>query len=454
MAEDTKPNGTNGKHHDVAKTKEVNLAAAETEQAGCLLYVSAAEAVDIGKSFRLEAGEAVLGRDKDCDLVLLDESVSRHHARLVATSAGILVEDMGSTNGITYLGKRFGRATLEVGARLGVGSCTIDLLPLPDSEAMPLSTKESYGDLVGSSLPMRRLYASLELLEKSDAPVLVEGETGTGKELVARALHENGRRKGKPFVLIDCGNVPSYLMESELFGHRKGSFTGAVADRAGAFEAANTGTVFLDELGELPLELQPKLLRVLETGQVKRVGDVQHLPVDVRVIAATKRDLAHEVAENRFREDLFYRVAVVQLHLPPLRDRREDIPTLAQHLAVQISGGEVRTLPREAEEFFMHHDWPGNVRELRNVIQRMLALGVVAIGPQPKVGPTAASSEMVHKEWPLEYRKARGQAIDEFERSYLRDLMTRFEGNLSAAARAAGIDRKYLRDLLKKHGLY
>ncbi|MBI5526546.1 MAG: sigma 54-dependent Fis family transcriptional regulator [Deltaproteobacteria bacterium] len=360
-----------------ATTQEIEPILKRAAPGGCVLYASAGAAEDGGRSLRLETGEAVIGRGDECNLVLRDGSVSRRHARLAVTPDGILVEDLGSRNGTTYLGKRISRITVHVGARIGVGNCSVDLLPLERPGGVPVSTRERYGRLLGASLPMRRVYSVLEAIEGSDAPVLVEGETGTGKDLLARSLHEKGARKDMPFVVIDCGNVPTHLMESELFGHCKGSFTGAVADRAGAFEAADMGTVFLDEVGELPLDLQPKLLRVLETQQIKRLGDVRHSAVDVRVIAATSRDLCAEVEAGRFRDDLYYRLAVIRLKLPPLRDRVEDVPLLAGFLAGELSGGKVKELSEEILEMFMRHDWPGNVRELRNAVQRVLMLGVV-----------------------------------------------------------------------------
>jgi DNA-binding NtrC family response regulator len=424
-----------------------------TRPAGCMVYVSAAKPGDQGRSVKLSKGEVVVGRDEDCELVLRNDSVSRRHVRLTPVADGILVEDLGSKNGTTYLERKIDRATLPIGARLGVGDCQLDLLPLPGARTLQLSSRTSYCGLAGASLPMRRLYSLLEMMEGSDAPVLVEGETGTGKELVVRALHEKGPRSAQPLVVIDCGNMPVHLMESEMFGYRKGAFTGAVSDRAGAFETAAGGTVFLDEIGELPLELQPKLLRVLETCQVKRLGDTSYLPVDFRVLAATRRNLATEVSSGRFREDLFYRIAVIRIQLPPLRERREDIPALARHLASQISGGKVEKLDVECEERFMHTDWPGNVRELRNAVQRTLALGTAEDDPTmaslwPEK-PQRSSSAPVDK-----YRQAREQTIREFDRAYLTDLMTRFDGNLSRAAKAAGISRNYLRELLRKHGLY
>ncbi len=434
---------------DETKTREVAdlETASSSGSSGCLIYVSAAGAGDRGRSVLLEGGEAVIGRGEECNLVLKDDSVSRRHVKLVSHKKGIIVEDLGSKNGTTYLGKQIDRATLKVGARLGVGNCCIDLLPLPGPGSVPISDRGSYGELVGASFPMRRLYALLEALEGSDVPVLIEGETGTGKDLVARALHQNGLRAGKPFMIIDCGNMPVRLMESELFGYRKGAFTGAVADRAGSFEAGAGGTVFLDEIGDLPLDLQPKLLRVLESNQVKRLGDVNYTAVDVRVIAATKRNLKADVAKGLFREDLFYRIAVVHLQMPPLRDRLEDVPLLVNHLVGQISGADSSRLAPETVESFMHHEWPGNVRELRNAVQRTVALGLADTGAPAQAGARPRSPAKAG------YRQAREKLLRDFDRTYLTDLMARFKGNQSAAAKAAGISRSYLRELLKKHGL-
>jgi len=434
--------------------------ARESTAGGCLLYVSAGEPEDLGRSMKLEHGAVVIGRDGDCDLILADKNVSRRHVRLTAAADGILVEDLGSTNGMNYLGRRIERATLGPGARIEVAETRIDLLPLTDAPTVPLSVEDRYGELLGASAAMRRLFSVLSMLEQSDVPVLIEGETGTGKELVARALHEHGSRADKPFVIIDCGNISSELMESELFGHRQGAFTGAVADRTGAFEQADGGSVFLDELGELPQALQPKLLRVLETGQIKAVGAATHESVDVRVIAATKRQLTEEVEQGRFRDDLYYRVAVVQLCLPPLRERLEDIPMLVAHLASQASGGNVTRLAPATQEYLMHQEWPGNVRELRNVVQRTLALQLAGGGSLPGAGPFPQDGltppvlpEADEESQPdPQFRAAREQAILEFEREYLSRLWADGEGNLSAAARAAGIDRKYLRTLLRKHG--
>jgi transcriptional regulator with GAF, ATPase, and Fis domain len=345
---------------------------------GCLLYISEGLPSDQGRSARILGGPAFIGRDPGCDLVLDDRNVSRRHVRIEMSAMGVAVEDIGSTNGIEYLGRRIERATLGFGARIKVGDTAIDLLPLRHDTSLPLARRDRYGELLGGSLPMRRLYTLLEALQASTVPVLLQGETGTGKELAARAIHENSPRATQPFVIIDCGTVPDGLMESELFGHKKGAFTGATADRAGVFESAHSGTVFLDEFGELPLNLQPKLLRVLETGQLRRIGESRTRQVEVRIITATKRNLEQEVADGRFRDDLFYRVAVVRIDMPPLRERREDIPLLASSLAHRLGLPRDQQLAPELMESLLHRTWPGNVRELRNVVQQAMAFGQLA----------------------------------------------------------------------------
>lgn len=456
------------KPHDVLIEATVEYSATKVDSSkpqGCLLFVSEADPEHQGRTLELTLGEAVIGRDDTCDLVLNHESVSRNHARLVVRPDGVLVEDLDSTNGIRYLGKRIERAVLKPGSRIGIGECSIDLLPLTSVEFAPISSADQYGDMVGTSLSMRRLFCLLETLETSDAPVLVEGETGTGKELVARALHEKGRRASSPFMVVDCGNLPSELIESELFGHCRGAFTGAVSDRVGTFELADGGTVFLDEIGELPTSLQPKLLRVLETGEIKRLGAAKYLPVNMRLIAASKRDLAHEVEQKRFRDDLYYRIAVVKLQMPPLRDRRDDIPLLVKHLVSQMSGQKPVQLSSEIEEFMMRHSWPGNVRELRNVLQRILALRMERIRSPDEIDflqmnadavpcassdPRLALGSFANRT----YKEAREKVLQTFEQLYLRRLVAESKGNLSAAARAASLDRAYLRRLLKKHRLY
>ena len=341
------------------------------------------------------------------------------------------------------------------------------------------------GRLFTASPSMGAIVDRLEELAPSEASVLIEGETGTGKELVAEAIHEHSRRAAGPYMVVDCAAVPGELIESELFGHARGAFTGAVADRAGAFEAAGGGTLFIDELGELPLELQPRLLRVLEKREVRRVGTNTPRAVDVRVVAATNRDLWREVSEGRFREDLYFRLAVVKLKLPPLRERPEDVVLLAQRFLAELP--EPLTLPDEARAQLLAHPWPGNVRELRNTIDRGAALsdrvfrlpedfgqsialdGWDGAAPGSGVGLEAAPEEDASEVAPLashpagaltrplwegrSFKEAREAVLEDFERGYLTALLEAHGGNVSAAARAAGIHRNILHRMMARHGL-
>lgn len=305
---------------------------------------------------------------------------------------------------------------------------------------------------------MREIYAIFERVAPSDVTVLIEGESGTGKELAARSIHSASRRNGKPYVVFDCAAVPRELAESELFGHRRGAFSGAVSDRAGAFMQANGGTLFLDELGELPLELQPKLLRALETGDVRAVGDDNARHTDVRVIAATNRDLRAEVRRGRFREDLLYRLEVVKVRLPPLRERMEDIPDLTRRL-LGAELAESSEIAGENLQRLMAHGWPGNVRELRNVLERAMVLAaqpprfaklVFNLGPQ-SAQPSTLGNAFPGVASPLPFKEAKEQLLDSFERAYLDALLERHKGNLTHAAQAAGISRKHLGELCKKY---
>jgi DNA-binding NtrC family response regulator len=294
---------------------------------------------------------------------------------------------------------------------------------------------------------MRDLRARIEQAARTRATVLVLGETGTGKELVARSIHERGPRRGRPFVVVDCAAIPRDLVESELFGHVKGAFTGATATVEGAFRTADGGTLFLDEIGELELSLQPKLLRALEAGVVKPVGATRPVRVDVRVVAASLRDLAREVAERRFRADLFYRLAVVRLDVPALRARREDVPLLVEHF---LAGREIEPPTPDSLRRLCEHSWPGNVRELRNVLERAVALS--------GRGPLTIRDSDLEATWSgaldgRPYKDAKAAVVDAFTRDYLEALLARHQGNLSAASREAGVDRGWISALAARHGL-
>jgi transcriptional regulator with GAF, ATPase, and Fis domain len=377
------------------------------------------------------------------------------------------VKDLGSTNGTRIDGTRVTDAQLSPGSILRVGEVEVAVRPAAQRvEVMPSEANEFHG-VLGKALSMRTIFGVLERIAPTDATVLLEGETGTGKDVLARAIAAASPRAQKPFVVVDCGAVSYSLIESELFGHERGAFTGAVAARQGAFELADTGTLFLDEIGELPLDVQPKLLRVLETREFRRVGGNKTHQVNVRVLAATKRNLLREVQGGKFREDLYFRLAVVPVTVPPLRGRRDDIPLLAEHIlevTSKASGGPPYLLGNDAVSALMAHDWPGNVRELRNVLERavymarasgsqelggaMLASGALSLGGQ-RSGP----DEFFQFDPSKSYRDIRGTFEGEFEKRYVRWLLSRHDGNFSAAARDAKMDRKHLHELAKKHGL-
>jgi DNA-binding NtrC family response regulator len=404
---------------------------------------------DEGSKVALDRDVVRVGSAKENDLVLTDRTVSRHHCELRRTPAGWEVHDLGSTNGTAYAGSRLHAAVIPLGAVIDVGKTKVELREVTERRRVPLSRRTRFGDLVGESPAMRRVFSLLERAAESDVTVLLEGETGTGKELAARALHQHSRRASSPFVVVDCGAVSGSLIQSELFGHAKGSFTSADRDREGAFEAAHGGTLFLDEIGELPLELQPMLLRVLELREVRRIGETASRPVDVRLVAASNRELPTEVREGRFREDLFYRVGVLRIRMPALRERREDIPTLVKHFlrsrpGIEISDSILHRLGRAP--------WPGNIRELRNVVERgvLLSFDEVAQGAGEGLEP-APTSTTPKVSLDIPFKEAKEGLVGAFEREYLQALLKRTAGNVSRAAREAGIDRKHLERLMKKH---
>ena len=403
------------------------------------------------ETFRLEPGAVVrIGSAPDAAISVRDATVSRAHAELTLVDEGVTVVDLGSRNGTFYLGNRVERITLGLGSRIEVGGVLVALEL--DADALhdtPPYDGDAYADIIGASEGMRRLFALLGRLEGSLAPVLVEGESGVGKERVARAIHERSKVADGPMVVLNCGAIPRELVASELFGHRKGAFTGAVETRRGAFDSADGGTLFLDEIGELPLDMQPMLLRALETGEVRALGadDAQH--VKVRIVAATNRDLEAEVREGRFRADLFYRLAVARLHVPPLRERVEDIAMLAEAFAREAS---IDALPDDVREELKSRAWPGNVRELRNAVQAYAALGVLPRPTRSKAATLAlALRELADPRAP--YAELKDKLVDSFTATYLEVLMEAAGGNQTAAAKISGIDRGHLGKLLAKHRL-
>jgi DNA-binding NtrC family response regulator len=399
--------------------------------------------------FRLTSGSCIIGAGEGSDIVVEDSTVSRRHASLELVPEGVSVTDLGSRNGTFYLEQRIEKITLSPGAHIKIGAATIAI----DADSESLRTvaihgEDSYRGIVGASLPMRRLFALMVRLEGSLVPVLVSGESGVGKELVASALHQGSSLSNGPLVVVNCGAIPRDLVPSELFGHRRGAFTGAIDNRKGAFVEADEGTLFLDEIGELPLDVQPVLLRALETGDVRPVGG-EPRQVRTRVIAATNRDLADEVKSGRFREDLFYRLAVIRLQVPPLRERVEDIEPLANRFAQSLGHA---TLPSDVIEHLKARAYPGNVRELRNVIQAWVALGVI---PEPSVSREGELDRLFADLCDVRrpYGEQKDFVNDIFTRVYLQALLTHTRGHQTQAAKLAGLDRSYLGRLLVKYGL-
>jgi transcriptional regulator with GAF, ATPase, and Fis domain len=398
-----------------------------------------------------------IGKAPDNDLVLADDTVSRHHCELVRTSQGVQVKDLGSTNGTKVDGTRIHEAMVMPGSVLKVGEVEISVRPSAQRiEIMP-SDSTDFGGVIGQALSMRTIFGVLERIAPTEATVLLEGETGTGKDVLARALVAKSGRANKPFVVVDCGAVSYSLIESELFGHERGAFTGAVAARQGAFELAEGGTGFLDEIGELPIDVQPKLLRVLESKEFRRVGGNKTLRSNVRVVAATKRNLQREVGAGKFREDLYFRLAVVPVTVPSLRSRREDIPMIARYILKATSQTVEYALSDETLAALMAHDWPGNVRELRNVLERAVylaqATGSTDLGLVILPGASPPADAGFQFEAGQTYRDTRAKYDAEFERRYLMWLLGRHGGNVSAAAREAKMDRKHLHEMARKHGL-
>jgi transcriptional regulator with GAF, ATPase, and Fis domain len=410
---------------------------------------------DRGLRLRLPGEVARIGTGEKCTLRLKDPTVSRLHCALEVARNSVRVSDSGSRNGTFVDGVRVRDADISAGSTLRVGATTIRVEFEEDSVRVDLSDKTSLGGIIGSSVEMRRLYALLERVAPTDATVLIQGETGTGKEVVAQAIHDLSKRAKGPFVAVDCGSITESLIESELFGHMRGAFSGALTTRSGLFEEADGGTIFLDEIGELPASLQPKLLRVIERREVRRVGANQPKAVDVRIVAATNRDLAHGVNEGSFREDLYFRLAVVTLQLPPLRARRDDIPALAQHFYERIQGAGA-VAPGDLISQLMVRAWPGNVRELRNVVERSVSLGWAAQGrgddakATPSVLPSGLGS-LVPVNLPL--KEARDAWTEQFENVYVRALLEKTDGNVSRAAEQAGVNRRFLQRLMARLGI-
>jgi transcriptional regulator with GAF, ATPase, and Fis domain len=432
-----------------------------------------------------------VGTAESADVRLHDDTVSREHCEIDLTERGFRIRDLRSTNGVRVQGMRVFDIAASAPLEAILGDTTLAITPLGDAETRERTSVGAFGALLGESTKMRELFAMLARVAPTDLSVLIEGETGTGKELVAQSIHAASARADGPFVVFDCSAVASNLIESDLFGHERGAFTGASQARAGALEEANGGTLFIDELGELPLELQQKLLRCLQSGEFKRVGGRKLEKTDVRVIAATHRNLKAAIAAGKFREDLYYRLEGVPVHVPPLRERTEDIPQLVDHFLAE-GAGKPSALPANALEMFKAHRWPGNVRELRNVVRRMQMLPempfkveshvpspssstssfpAAEVAPPPAAGlnPEANARSHVYMrvvrrlvgwlgsdaaytrpDW-LTLENARREFQDAFELDYLEVLKQQSGGNKTRAAIWAGVSRQAIQKLVRKH---
>jgi transcriptional regulator with GAF, ATPase, and Fis domain len=434
---------------------------------------------DEGEEFTLDSSKTYVGRAAVNDIQVSDSSVSGTHFEIRAEEDGFLLRDAGSTNGTILAGCNIEEVWLSAGTSFRAGNTTFKIEPLDDVVEVPLSEDEHFQGVIGRSAAMREVFATCKKVAPSELTCLITGETGTGKERIAQAIHDASRRSEEPYVVLDCSAIPKDLMESYVFGHEKGAFTGAHEQKPGAFEQAEGGTLFMDEIGELDPSLQPKLLRVLENREFKRVGGTETHKADVRVIAATNRELRKQVNEGDFREDLYFRLSVIEIELPPLKNHRDDIPLLVEHFLDDVA--EKRPdrprmrLTADAMDMLMNYPWPGNVRELQNVIRRAANLATgesidrsdlrlsanFSTDDDALASPSATSDASVTDDSQISltasldapFKEAKQSVVDQFERAYLERSYEQHDENISQASGACGLTRYHFRELLKKHDL-
>ncbi|AKU99558.1 Response regulator of zinc sigma-54-dependent two-component system [Labilithrix luteola] len=406
-----------------------------------------------GRQIVIDVDPIVVGRDEGAHLRFDDPEVSATHCELRAVNDGVLVRDLGSTNG-TFAGTlRVREAVITTPTEILVGGSRFTIEPT-GKQRVEVGFADRFGDLVGASPRMRRVFGVLEKVARTPLSILILGETGTGKEIVAKSVHLASERKAGPFVVLDCGSIPASLAESILFGHEKGAFTGATERKKGALAEANGGTLFLDELGELPIDLQPKLLRALAERQVKRVGGSTFEPIDVRVLAATRRDLAVEMNAGRFRSDLFFRIAQVRVELPPLRERLDDLPLLVEDVCKRVgSASAAPTVAKWIEQRLGSYDWPGNVRELVNVVQVAATLADTPDAIDDVLTLARETGDGGQEKAQTAFAEAKRGAVAAFERDYFTQLARIAKGNVSEMARKSGMERHHVRAYLRKYGI-
>ncbi|MBX3185721.1 MAG: sigma 54-interacting transcriptional regulator [Labilithrix sp.] len=400
---------------------------------------------DVGRTARLDRPSFVVGGGESADLRLTDRAISREHLRITLDAEGVRVRDEGSKNGTFIGGARVRDMVMTEDFALTLGG-TVLLFTMQSEVVLPLSAGDRFGDAIGTSPAMRHLFANLERFAATDFTVLLEGESGVGKDLIAQSIHARSARTEGPFVVLDCSAIPENLIESELFGHERGAFTGADRARTGAFELAHGGTLFLDEIGELPLELQPKLLRALEQREIRPIGgnDVRH--VDVRVIAATNRKLGEAARVGTFRSDLFYRLAVLRVSVPPLRERAEDILPIARAMLRATTGDPLADFGGAFASMLCAYAWPGNVRELRNVVERYAAVGAEGIFGGIENALPSDDDRLAE----LSYQEAKKIVMDRFEDAYVPRVLARADGVISRAAELAGVARPSFYRMLER----
>lgn len=458
-------------HEDIVETETQLLRLDEHKDVvslrKCQLVVI--EGASKGRKLDLDNNQITVGKKDDNHLTVEDRAVSRTHFEIVPSEDSFLLKDLESTNGTFINETKVREAYLEPGDIIRIGNSRIEFLAFDEKVHVEPSEKMEFGRIIGRSRRMRQIFGLLERISPTNATVVIEGETGVGKEVVARSIHDYSPRKDSPFIVFDCSAVAENLIESELFGHMKGSFTGAVSTRKGAFEEANGGTIFLDEIAELSLDLQPKLLRALEQRQIKKVGSNETVNIDVRVLCASNRNLRKEVADGNFREDLYYRLSVVKLYIPPVRERPEDIEMLVERFLAEGDfnknyDGSLRVtrVEDDALKMLTRYQWPGNVRELVNVLSRVVPLvsgsnikgqDLAYVFQELEREEDEVTEKLPQVDLGIPFKEAKQKVVEHFERDYLAALLRRNNYNISKTAREAGIDRKHIRNLLKKYGI-